>query len=133
MIKSLAAFLGDLDSQIVDYIRRFIHMNIQAFVKGSLREMIQHVAKKKRPVVAYVLCHMKLIQRALQHIFDIMVDRADGDPVDKTSPVVITARDAAISLSQVRLCVDINASFSTFAPCWTLPSVKRRKACKADF
>ena len=52
MIKSLAAVLMDLDMGIVNYIRRYIHMNVQAFGKGLLREMIQHVAKKKRPIVA---------------------------------------------------------------------------------
>eukprot|EP01104_Vermistella_antarctica_P000182 TRINITY_DN1020_c1_g4_i1.p1 TRINITY_DN1020_c1_g4~~TRINITY_DN1020_c1_g4_i1.p1 ORF type:complete len:1278 (-),score=381.80 TRINITY_DN1020_c1_g4_i1:98-3931(-) len=55
MMKGLAALMSSADSVLSPIIRQCVHNEVQTFIQSSLREMIRHASKKKRPVRSELL------------------------------------------------------------------------------
>ena len=98
MIKTLAKLLLSVESFALEGAMKHIHNSIQSFVRTSVRDMLQHITKKKRTVLSIV-----------QHCFHIMADKFEIDITEDGSSnkkrdnasSSVTPRSCSVALTQL--------------------------------
>ena len=90
-IKSISKQLSSIKGIAVGCIQSHIHISAQMFSKSTLRDMLNHVTKKKKPVTPLV-----------QHLFSILTEMSEDDMQRPTAATGVKSQKAsALSLPAV--------------------------------